>query len=668
MVFNGSFNFVPYLPAIERGKENGQKVNWIYYKLTNETVATIANALISPTSQCSTMKLSSYSIRNVSRTGCRAFGNVLRTSGVDLILSQKESHIKDLFDTFDIDNSGAFDFEQFSRVMLVMRSLRAYATNRQLLYARMGKTKRSEFVNDQELMNQIGNYNVNDIEPINSNVEPHGFIERSDSDNELDEIVKPPNSENEENDGNEENEENIGNEQNGDGVMDPVTNGLLSPLSSPISSPDSPANSSAIPNTKQLSIRSNSTASANSNHSSDSNDDSAEMNRIDSNKPPLAQTLTNKYDSDSDEKRDRMSPELKLKDAEDEQFADLMLQRMAEKIRIDQTWTDNSNNVSIHELIESYKILADSYHRKVWLLDLLLKVRTSTERMPCLDYDTPLYYAVKANNLQMVTLLIAYGYHRKHRQEFEHCVIECVVSEQYKMALVLCEQQGIPLVVHIRRGYHIESAFRSTHSPMGSDVAISTGVFTGNHRSALSATSATSTGFGRIRSGNALSMGSATSILEEDGLLDMDESFNPFVSVTVFGQTAKTDVIYNSNGSPHWNHYLLFIVPFDKVDEYIETKKLADLEGSMRTEENKLVGFNLGVDSPTDFGSPLNSDRSHASKSDSLSLDIAKLNESPDSPMLIGNSLSNSLKGMCFGEILGVAMIREVTSCTQCFW
>merc|ERR1711972_503814 len=105
------------------------------------------------------MKLSSYSIRNVSRTGCRAFGNVLRTSGVDLILSQKESHIKDLFDTFDIDNSGAFDFEQFSRVMLVMRSLRAYATNRQLLYARMGKTKRSEFVNDQELMNQIGNYN-----------------------------------------------------------------------------------------------------------------------------------------------------------------------------------------------------------------------------------------------------------------------------------------------------------------------------------------------------------------------------------------------------------------------------------------------------------------------------------------------------------------------------
>ena len=38
VVFNGSFNFVPYLPAIERGKENGKKVNWIYFKLRNSTV------------------------------------------------------------------------------------------------------------------------------------------------------------------------------------------------------------------------------------------------------------------------------------------------------------------------------------------------------------------------------------------------------------------------------------------------------------------------------------------------------------------------------------------------------------------------------------------------------------------------------------------------------
>ena len=56
--------------------------------------------------------------------------------------------------------------------------------------------------------------------------------------------------------------------------------------------------------------------------------------------------------------------------------------------------TDSAANVSIEELI-NLDILADKHHRKIWLLDLLMKVRTSTERLPCLDYDTPLYYAVK---------------------------------------------------------------------------------------------------------------------------------------------------------------------------------------------------------------------------------------------------------------------------------
>eukprot|EP01084_Bolivina_argentea_P143264 251637_1 len=138
VVFQGSFKFVPYLPAIMRGKPNGKKVNWIYFKVRNGAIGTIAGALISPLCQLQIVKLSTYSIRGVSRTGCRYLGNVLKTSNINLILSQKESHIKDLFDLFDISNTGSFDFQEFSRVILVMRSFRAYSTNNKLLYSRMG--------------------------------------------------------------------------------------------------------------------------------------------------------------------------------------------------------------------------------------------------------------------------------------------------------------------------------------------------------------------------------------------------------------------------------------------------------------------------------------------------------------------------------------------------
>ena len=211
-------------------------------------------------------------------------------------------------------------------------------------------------------------------------------------------------------------------------------------------------------------------------------------------------------------------------------------------------------------MIESYKILADKHHKKIWLLDLLIKVRTSTERLPCLDYETPLYYAVKSNNFQLVSLLMAYGYDKGHREEFEHCVIESIVTEQYKMALVLCEHLGIPIVVHIRRGYHIQSALNKHKT----------------HHSKHSSMNKT-----RDRSG-------LLSVDEDDKL--NANTFNPYVSVTVFEQTSQTDVIYNSDGSPLWNHYLLFIIPFSDIDEYIWLKQHAgDMNADDHLVENPLV-------------------------------------------------------------------------------
>ncbi len=38
VVFRGSFSFVPFLPAIERGTKNGDKVNWTYFKMNSDTI------------------------------------------------------------------------------------------------------------------------------------------------------------------------------------------------------------------------------------------------------------------------------------------------------------------------------------------------------------------------------------------------------------------------------------------------------------------------------------------------------------------------------------------------------------------------------------------------------------------------------------------------------
>ena len=86
---------------------------------------------------------------------------------------------------------------------------------------------------------------------------------------------------------------------------------------------------------------------------------------------------------------------------------------------------------------------------------------------------------------------------------------------------------------------------------------------------------------------------------DRSGLRDIDRdpeaantnSFNPFVSVTVFEQTVSTDVIYNSDGSPSWNHYLLFIVPFSEIDEYIWLKQHAGDSSTDKLLDNPVFGI-----------------------------------------------------------------------------
>ena len=57
-------------------------------------------------------------------------------------------------------------------------------------------------------------------------------------------------------------------------------------------------------------------------------------------------------------------------------------------------------------------------------MDLLLKIRGSKQRIPILDFDSPLYYSLQNNNLRLASFLMASKYADEHPEEFEFSVTE----------------------------------------------------------------------------------------------------------------------------------------------------------------------------------------------------------------------------------------------------
>ena len=129
VVFQGSFKFVPYLPAIERGKRTGINVNWTRYRLDVDGLGLVAKSLISPNCVIEKLKISLYTIEKLHRNACKYFGKTIyqynKNGGdhvnLELIITRQESDIKHLFEVYDIDDNYYFDFLEFARCCLVMR-------------------------------------------------------------------------------------------------------------------------------------------------------------------------------------------------------------------------------------------------------------------------------------------------------------------------------------------------------------------------------------------------------------------------------------------------------------------------------------------------------------------------------------------------------------------
>jgi len=122
VVLQGSFNFVPYLPAIERGKR--QRVNWTDFRFDSHSVGLVSKALISPECELQEIKLSAYSLRKLTRHECKFLGQMLADSpkkSVTVVFSRSRTEIQELFNQFDTDNSRTFDFEEFLQLCTALR-------------------------------------------------------------------------------------------------------------------------------------------------------------------------------------------------------------------------------------------------------------------------------------------------------------------------------------------------------------------------------------------------------------------------------------------------------------------------------------------------------------------------------------------------------------------
>ena len=169
-----------------------------------------------------------------------------------------------------------------------------------------------------------------------------------------------------------------------------------------------------------------------------------------------------------------------------------------------------------YEVNNIYSDLADGYIHEIWFLDLLLKIKSSTDIVPLLDITNPLQNAFINKNLKMISFLIGANYPERseqNRKEWELAIANAVVSAtkgdyenqeiNSKCALALCENKGVPIVVQLIKG---------------------------------------------------------------DNLIPMDDDGNsdPYVTVDVEG-IQKASIVRNETLNPVWNENLLFIIDFKRA-------------------------------------------------------------------------------------------------------
>ena len=191
-----------------------------------------------------------------------------------------------------------------------------------------------------------------------------------------------------------------------------------------------------------------------------------------------------------------------------------------------------------------YLDLADGYIREIWFLDLLLKIKGSTDIVPLLDITNPLQNAFNKKNLKMISLLVGADYTERDEQNFKEWELasanavvravnkdDAIKEENAKCALALCEHRGVPIVVQLIKG---------------------------------------------------------------DNLLPMDDDgkSDPYVRITVEG-VQKASIVRNETLNPVWNENSLFIIDFERAEYLLGLTEEMTSKSQINLEQNPDDGVNI---------------------------------------------------------------------------
>ena len=101
--------------------------------------------------------------------------------------------------------------------------------------------------------------------------------------------------------------------------------------------------------------------------------------------------------------------------------------------------------VSAKDVAEIFSILADRFNKEVYLTDLLWKINRSVERLPVVDYDSPVMYALKARDQKLLTFMIA----AKVCDDvtWEYYTTTLVTTNRHEDALMMAEEKGIVVFI-----------------------------------------------------------------------------------------------------------------------------------------------------------------------------------------------------------------------------
>jgi len=195
--------------------------------------------------------------------------------------------------------------------------------------------------------------------------------------------------------------------------------------------------------------------------------------------------------------------------------------------------------VSAKDVAEIFTILADKQAQEVYLTDLLWKINRSVDRLPVVDYDSPVLYALKTKDEKLLTFMIA----AKVCDDitWEYYTTTLVTTNRHEDALMMAEEKGIPIVVELISGHNLPAHDFDENNP------------------------------------------------------DAPGTSDPYASVSVADKVKRTETIHKDL-NPVWRQPLLFILPPEDIPESLggglgDIANIGRMRGMSRKKSSKPRDF-----------------------------------------------------------------------------